>query len=425
MSDSDVRGGANVAAYRLHVGLRQDCVDSQMLVRRRFSEDASVRSISTIPYRWRFLSRALTRWHQREVKRHRLGSSCDTFSSPHASFANIDRHCAGSDIINMHWVTFFLDLPTVLSRLTSMVPVAWTLHDMNAFTGGCHYSGPCDRYRSVCERCPELNSDRSDDLANSIFRKKVDYYSRLDPERFCLVAPSRWLQQASQESVLLSRFQCAHIPYGVDTRLFSPGDRVACRARWNLPPDKFVLLFVASSTSNHRKGLDLLIASMKMLKNTNDVVCLCVGDAPPQGLSSSITVQCTGVLRTPADMAMAYNAADVLVVPSRQDNLPNTILESLACGTPVIGFAVGGIPDMVRDGETGYICEDPNSFELAKKIELVRDESAEGVDFSSSCRRVALDEYRLEIQSAAYKRFFEERIQAFASAKEKATTNRG
>ncbi len=341
------------------------------------------------------------------VMRYRLGKHCDMFSMPSGPCKLLPEEVRSADIINLHWVSMMIDLPTFFASISPSSRVVWTLHDMNAFTGGCHYSGPCVRYHSRCGRCPELNSTRDGDLSFQNFCTKQAVFSTLRPDQLTIVTPSRWLQQCVTSSELLGNFRAVRIPYGIDTNAFVPLPQQDARDALGVPVESQVLLFVAGHLGNYRKGIDLLIAALSRIESTQPLTLLVIGQLPEEELRlpEHVRLRVLGFLSEERRIAQAYAAADVFVIPSRQDNLPNTILESLACGTPVVGFRVGGIPDLVIDGETGF-CAEPEDVESLSRAISSALETRGGL--RDRCRELITAKYSLKTQATQYLNLFRE-----------------
>ena len=313
------------------------------------------------------------------------------------------------DVINMHWVAGFVGYEPFSTRAPKHTPVVWTLHDMNPFTGGCHYDYGCSRHADSCGACPQLGSDDAKDLSHQIWRRKRRVFEQVKSGRLRIVTPSRWLAKEAERSVLFGRFPISVVPYGLDTDVFSPRDRRIARAALEVPQDARVILFAADSTDNRRKGFALLTQALAGLANLAALFLVSLGSGMP-AIGVSVPHMHLGYLANDRLLSLAYSAADLLVVSSLQDNLPNTVLESLACGTPVVGFNTGGIPDMVRPGVTGLLVPTGNIGGLREAIaELLRDSDARA-EMSINCRRIAVEEYALEVQARRYVDLYEKML---------------
>ncbi len=408
LATSDLFGGAARSAFRLHQGLRAEGFDSSMLVARRASTDASVSEFVTSRNFVRRAMRRLQRWRiEREIAAYD-STRPQGFEPFHPErsrfaheFANLKIH---ADILNLHWVSEFVDY-AALAGIAGETPVVWTLHDMNTVTGGCHYDHGCGRYMARCGACPQLGSAAETDASRSVWLRKQRVFSQIAQSRLHFVTPSRWLKSVIQASPLTSRFSVSVIPYGLDTEVFRPMDKEYARKALGLPLDARVILFVAHSSDIHRKGFDLLARALAELQGVDNVTLLTVGEGDAaSGLN--FPEKRLGRVEDDSQLALAYAAADVFVIPSREDNLPNTVLESISCGTPVVGFAAGGIPEMVRDGLTGRLA-------AAGDVRALRDGIADILlhpdhrrQMSAECRSVAESEYSLSLQARRYQELY-------------------
>lgn len=309
-----------------------------------------------------------------------------------------------ADIYNLHWIRGFID-PLPFFRATEQ-PVVWTLHDMNPFTGGCHYNVECRRFEDRCGRCPQLGSNHEKDLSRTVWaRKEEAYRGALDNGRLHIVALCKWMAEEVKSSALLSEAPVHIIPNGLDHHSFRPRETQGMRSALEIPSDHRIVLFVAQSARNHRKGFDLLAKALGAM-DKDDVTLLSIGGKEPD-LKTSLAHVHLGTIGSDLLLSVFYSLADLFVIPSRQDNLPNTVLESMACGTPVVGFDTGGIPDMVRPGETGWLAETGNVRALREAIaQALADESARE-QRGTRAREVVEAEYTLERQAQQYTDLYE------------------
>lgn len=313
-----------------------------------------------------------------------------------------------TDILNLHWVAGFFDYRDFFRKLPAHLPVVWTLHDMNPFTGGCHFDGECGKFAARCGACPQLASNDPSDLSAQVWKRKREAFSSLrSTERFHLVTPSRWLQGEVSRSTLMSKFRCTVIPNALDTEQFQPRERGAARKLLGIPVDSAVILFLADWAGEKRKGFDLLVEALKPFRNDRRVFLLAAGrELPAHDLGPQLVT--TGYLTGEKQLSWVYSAADVFVLPSLQDNLPNTALEALACGVPVVGFDVGGIPEIVREGETGLLVRAKDVAGLRAAITSVVENKDARVRMSEAGRRYAVENYGLEIQARRYLELYTE-----------------
>jgi glycosyltransferase involved in cell wall biosynthesis len=303
---------------------------------------------------------------------------------------------AKADIIHLHWVSdHYVDYQKFFANNTK--PVVWTLHDMNAFTGGCHYSEGCTGYKSDCSNCPQLQGTENPDYAATelnVKRRALQKQTTLT-----IVSPSQWLLEKSEESKLFNKYPHLCIPYGISSSNFQPRDKYFSRELLNIPADKKVILFVAYSIHSVRKGYTYLIDALKKLYLEDNVALCAIGAKRTNGTGKEKFYE-LGSFTDERLMSMAYSAADVFVIPSLEDNLPNTVIESLLCGTPVIGFPTGGIKEMIQDGENGYLCEEISVAALADKLQKFLDNPL--LFSGEKIRKDAVEKYDASVQANKY-----------------------
>ncbi len=348
-------GGAANAAIRLHKGLLKQGVDSRFLSLRKndpaipqsYAYYESTFSSPLLRKGMDYAERTYNRLNSLKVRNRPEHFEVFTLTN---QFSNILRnpHYQQADIVNLHWVGRFMDYPGFFRRNTK--PVVWTLHDMEPFNGGNHYEVefPFEGYRDLIAKQEEMK------------------IKALRGQNLTIVGPSRWLMQRSKESEVFGSFPHMNIPYGMDTSVFTMMNRQEAKKAWGIPLDKPAFLFVAEVITNRRKGFHLLKEALTQLSDLNVAICA-VGKAD-ESLKSIPNFFHLGVIKDERKMALAYAAADAFVIPSVEDNLPNTVLESICTGTPVIGFHIGGVPDMVRHGENGVLCEEVSATALAEGI---------------------------------------------------------
>lgn len=405
LSTHDIRGGAARAAHRLHTGLRRLGHDSQMLVLYRHSSDPAVRALRRPASLLSRVRRRLRRdWIRLALERYAATrpAGYERFSQDRTEYgADLLAQLPACDVVNLHWIGGFVDYQSFFAAVAAHTPLVWTLHDTNPFTGGCHYDGGCGRYNSGCGTCPQLGSKHEKDLSSQIWQRKLGILGRLQRERLHIVAQSRWMANEASSSVLLRRFPVTTIPIGLDTDVFSPRDHRTARAALEIPQDARVVLFAADSATNRRKGFDLLTQALACLSDLPNVFLVSLGRGEPV-IEAQIPHLHLGHLGNDRLLSLVYSSADVFVIPSLQDNLPNTVLESLACCTPVVGFAVGGIPDMVHPGVTGLLAPAQDVGALGRAIRQLLEDPDTRARMAANCRRVAVEEYALEKQAQAY-----------------------
>jgi glycosyltransferase involved in cell wall biosynthesis len=297
------------------------------------------------------------------------------------------------DIIHLHWITGgFMRLET-LSHLKR--PIVWTLHDMWPFTGGCHYSSECKRYTGSCGCCPELSSSIENDLSRRIWRRKAQAWREVP---LTIITPSRWMAECATASSLFSEADIRVIPNGIDTTLFHPIDRSMARKILGLPLDRRLILFGGMSpTENPRKGFQHLLPAIKDLANNgwgeSTELLVYGGNQSEKTPDFGMKARFIGQVSDDATMVLLNVAADVLVAPSIQDNLPNTVMEAMACGTPVVAFSIGGMPDMINHGETGWLAQPFDHQDLARGIVYVIESSSRREKMGLKAREKIVQDY--------------------------------
>jgi glycosyltransferase involved in cell wall biosynthesis len=345
----------------------------------------------------RYLQRKSIRWDFQRYEDTRP-EGLEPFSDDRTQYRLQDVQDLDYDILNLHWVAGFVDYRHFFGQCVGRYPVVWRLSDMNPFTGGCHYDAGCGKFRQECDACPQLGSDRRSDLAHNVWERKRQAFQQIPDTQLHFVAQSRWIRDQVQASPLTSRFPTTVIPNGLDTELFRPRDGKGFRRSVGIPENARVVLFVAQSVSNRRKGFQLLLEAVQQL---DDVCLLSVGGTQPK-FDTNVPYLHLGSIDSDVLLSAIYSSADLFVIPSLQDNLPNTVLEAMACGTPVVGFDTGGIPDMVRPGVTGWLAEVGNVRALREAIEQALSDDTIREQMGRQCREVVEEEYALEVQAKRY-----------------------
>ncbi len=410
-STHDVTGGAARAAYRLHAGLRALDRDSTMFVARRAGDDPAVREFHPEPGLSARVRRAVRRRRIRAEARPDLAGRPEGYEQFTVDRTppgpEVARQLPACDVLNLHWVADFLDYGAFFRALPDRVPLVWTLHDMNAFTGGCHYDDGCGRFTLACGSCPQLASGHDGDLSRRVWERKRAALARIPASRLHVVADSRWLAEEARRSSLLGRFPVTTIHYGLDTGVFSPRDRTAARRALGIPPEAAVLLFVADSLENRRKGFACLQSALQGLRGFPELFLVSIGRGAP-GAPASVPHLHLERVEDDHVLAGVYSAADVFVIPSLQEAYGQTALEATSCGTPVVGFDAGGIPDVVRPGATGLLAPTGDAGELRAAIASLLGNPELRAALGAEGRRIAVAEHGLEVQARRYLALYEE-----------------
>lgn len=385
INTAENKGGAAVACNRLHEALLANGYDSKMLVRQKSTTDSSVHEFTNSLIRKKinlfffFLELFILRFFKK--------TGFD-FSLPWFG-PSLHKHelVKDADIIHLHWVqNSFVSLHCIKKLQKLNKPIIWTLHDMWAFTGGCHYNVDCRKFETSCENCPQLKNTSILDFSKSTFKNK----SAIFTSELNIVTPSKWLSKEVKLSSLLKKNPISVIPYNINFETFKPVDKTEAKNTFGIRADKKIILFVSMNLEDKRKGFEYFKQAIIELENsipnwtdTHEILAI--------GRNSNVKhfntkIHYTGRLNDVEKIATAYSAADVFVAPSKQDNLPNTVIESLACGTPVVAFNIGGMPDMILNKETGYLATPYNTSDLGEGIVycLKNDLSAKSVSWAKS-----------------------------------------
>jgi glycosyltransferase involved in cell wall biosynthesis len=363
----DIEGGAARAAYRLHRSLLTEGLDSQMFVQCKTSDDFTV--VGPVTKREKTLNKIRPRMDMLPIHCYPMRTKT-LFSPAWVPFSGVvDRiNALHPDIVHLNWVARGMFRIEDIVRIKA--PIVWTLHDMWPFTGGCHYDESCGAFKQKCGSCKVLQSPKSKDLSRSVYlRKKVAFEQK---KNITLVGVSRWMADEAKASSLFSAAQVVNLPNLIDTQMFAPFNKVAARNLLNLPQDKKLILFGAmGALSEPRKGYKKLSHALEKLKSHDAEIVVFGASQPEQNFGLSNRVFYLGRFHDDVALRLLYNAVDVMVVPSLQENLSNAIMESLACGIPVVGFDIGGNADLVDHQQNGYLAEPFEIEDLAKGIDWV------------------------------------------------------
>lgn len=422
-STFDRSGGAATACLRLAEALAQNKQFSPQIISRDRTFEHPL--LAGVPPSWwqRRKNLALQAIERLEIATHlRTQDALYQFSIASTGNGKISNMPAvqQADILHFHWFNQgFLSLKNVAQLAKARKPIVWTLHDMWAFTGGCHYAGTCRHFEHTCGQCPFLRRPSPHDLSAAHWQRKQKTYKAV-PLLWHIVTCSRWLAQEAQKSTLLRDATITAIPNPIDTNLFSPPThRHLLRQQLNLPTDKKLILFVAMKMSDPRKGFEYLRQALWQLhQSSNNYELLVLGTADDELLRSlPMRAHSSGKLNDATIIARYYAAADIFVIPSLEENLPNTIMEASACGIPSVGFEVGGIPEMIEAGKTGFLAPARNSQALAAAIQQVL-ETPDYETLSRQARQKAVNEYSYPIVAQQYENIYTKSLEQLPKQKE-------
>ena len=370
VNTSERTGGAAIAAGRLTEALKSHGIKAKMLVR-----DKQTDRISTVALGggWKqvrkFVWERVVIWINSHFRRERL------FSVDIANTGNdITRlpEFKEADLIHLHWINQgMLSLKVIRKILASGKPVVWTMHDMWPCTGICHHARTCTAFHSECGACPMIYSQKRKDLSTRIFRQKQRLYAS---GGIHFVTCSHWLEGMAKQSALLANQPVSVIPNPISTTLFHPMKQTEARQKLALPTEGKLILFGSVKLTDKRKGIDYMVEACRLLakqhpalKEQLALVAVGMHAAELQPLVP-FKVYNMGYVKEEHQLVEIYNAADLYVIPSLDENLPNTIMEAMACGTPCVGFPTGGIPEMIDHLKNGYLTKEHSAEQLAEGI---------------------------------------------------------
>ncbi len=316
------------------------------------------------------------------------------------------------DIVHLHWISFFLDYPSFFQSIPDHVPIVWTLHDTNAFTGGCHFVSGCNSFQSGCGSCPQVRRPKAKDVSHHSFIAKQ---LALQHKNVHVVSPSDWLSRLAMKSAVWPQHtQFEKIHYGLDLKKFQPIDRATARQSLGLPQNTTLIAFGAADVSNQRKGFRFLAEALKHVHRQfpEQVECLIFGAGELELPADLPSVHSMGFVEDSDRLNQIYAAANMLVIPSLEDNQPQTGLEAMASGTPVVAFAAGGIPEFVRHEQTGLLAQQADSNDLATQmIRLAKDPNLQR-QMGDAARAMMEMEFETETQAWHHLKLYRDILKA-------------
>lgn len=390
INQTDISGGASLAAYRLHEKLLEREHDSRLLVGHAHLADShiarlprirGVRSILNNLGRYTGLNYAFLPFGFNATK--------------HWFFRNVD-------IVNLHNLHSGYFNYLAMKGIATSYPTVFTLHDMWSFTGHCAHSYDCERWETGCGRCPNRKSYPEIVFDNTRLEWKIKDWL-YNKAAMSIVTPSKWLHDLAKRS-MLGRFDIHHIPNGLDLDTFRPHEPAYCRNVLGIPNDARVVLYVATNLHEPMKGGALLEEALEKLPDNlkKETVLLTMGKGDFKIPHIEIRHIHLGYINNDGLKTMAYSAADVFAFASLAENLPLVVQESIACGTPVAAFKVGGIPEIAIDGQTGKLATLSDTNELASAIEALLTTGSQAEDIRSQCRGLAEQEFDINKQTESY-----------------------
>ena len=379
VNTSERTGGAAVAANRLMKALNNHGVKAKMLVRDKETDTLTVTALPRSPWlRWNFLWERLvifircrfSRKHLFEIDLANTGTDITRL-----------REFQEADIIHLHWINQgMLSLSVIRKILRSGKPVVWTMHDIWPATAICHVTLGCRRFTTRCRGCRLLGKGDGDDLSTTVWQRKL---RMLEDENVYFVACSRWLESEAKASALLKGHKITSIPNPIDTHIYKRYNKKEARERLGLPQDRRIILFASQRVTMPLKGMDYLIDACRQLAEGKSQEsgapspCIVILGGHAEEITGQLPLDTfpLGYINDEQRIVDVYNAADVFVLPSLSENLPNTIMEAMACGLPCVGFKVGGIPEEIDHKRNGYVAEYRSAEDLARGILWILNEA--------------------------------------------------
>jgi glycosyltransferase involved in cell wall biosynthesis len=404
VSSQDINSGAGRAAYRLCKALEQNGVDVKLLVRSKFATDWNIigptnRLDKIIALMLPFLDLVIFNIFYRKRK----GVFSSSLFGSKFVWRNLIEY--NPDVVHLHWVnagTF-----KISDLLKIKKDVVWTMHDEWLYTGVCHVANGCKKYEITCQSCPELKSNQKYDLSFFLHKRKKRIFNKDLQKSLTIVGLSNWIVKRAQKSKMISNIPLVHLPNCIDTDFFKPIDKATAKDFFNLPLDKKVILFGAvNALSDKNKGFDLLEKALEGFKYRTDLIYFVLGASEKvESISGNTNIRIISHKFDEETLVLLYNASDVVVVPSRQENLSNTIMESLACGTPVVSFNTGGNSDLIVHKKNGYLATSFDAIDLQNGLSFVL-ENADYKRLIINARNSILENFSYRVVAKRYIRMY-------------------
>jgi len=428
-------GGAAVAARRLHQGLLQADVGSRLWYSSREAlpsevelatgagmcaapwplVDASIAARSNRIFQegFRKFHLRLLRNYYRRGRRRRGGGFVGGRQSIKTPF---DHAIFDGDIVHFHWVGKLIDFPSFFASMPQERPLVWSLHDMNPMTGGCSHAGDCDGFTRACGDCPILARPGLRDLSNQELTIKHD---ALRGRRVSVIAPSHWMASMAKKSSLFAECPVSVIRNPIDTSAFYPEDKSLARRSLGLPEDGICLLYAAESVEVNEKGIQEYLEVLRNVSKSRSVFGLVFGRGEIVSQVENARIFSLGYLNSPSKMRTAYSAADIFVIPSHAETISQTTVEAFACGTPSVAFAVGGIPELVRDGETGFLARFKDVAQMTERVDWLIDHPEKRLQMGETAITLVRKEFESSHLISKYIDLYSETLQSLGAVASK------
>jgi glycosyltransferase involved in cell wall biosynthesis len=390
-------GGAGIAAYRLHKGLLNSGVCESKIICQSAGAYTDNQDIIVVKKQPQTFTERVLQKIRKELntpnyreRAQRIRGSYEILTWPETSYRiELEEAVQNADIIHLHWVADFLNYPTFFKKLIAK-KIVWTLHDMNPFMGVFHYKGDEERNAAYAK----INNKALQIKASSLKKGTVN-----------IVALSNWIALEAKKNPVFNKFNFNNIPNGINCNVFFSGNKMAARKQLNIPTNELIILFVSESIANYRKGIDLLLEALPMVKSNTPIRILSVGKGNLV-LPANVNYTPLGQISNENELAQIYNCADFFIIPSREDNLPNVMLEALACGVPVVGFPIGGVKQYIIDLKTGLLANEVTAAALAQAIERYTS-NAQSFD-QTSISEFAMNNFNEKLQVDRHINFYKQ-----------------
>jgi glycosyltransferase involved in cell wall biosynthesis len=409
----DGNGGAGRACIRLNQALLSQGIDSKIVVHYKFGKNPKIQTFNKNIIQKAYT--AATIIAERILAKRYLKPVKTPFSFAWFGRSVINHpDVKAADIIHLHWINHGFLNPKYIAEIAKLnKPVVWTFHDSNAFTGGCHVRYTCDNFKRECGDCPILSNPSPDDISYRIFSEKRLAYDVLN---FKVIAPSQWMQRSVESGSLMQGKSVVNIPNTLETDVFHPIGQTYAREQLGLSKDKFIFLtgFMPSRKDMH-KGTGYLMESLDLLAehkgiNKDQIELVVFGNRNDKDLPTfPFKATFLGTISDDVKLAQCYAAADAFLIPSLEDNLPYTVMESLACGTPVVAFTTGGIPDMVQHHYNGYLAEYRSSQSFTDGMEWIVNHP-DKVTLREQARQTVMDKFSEQVIAQKHLKIYEQII---------------
>ncbi len=374
VNTSDINGGAAIAAHRLHLSMLKQGIDSKMLVLTKNSDELNIQPAISGNIEKHIFSKIRGVQEKLVFNKYKNRENPIMFSSGQYGI-DISQHpyIKEADIIHLHWINSgYLSLKSIEKLGKLGKKIRWTLHDMWAFTGGCHYAGECKNYEKKCGNCPILGTEKENDITRKIWERKEKIFKDLNIE---IITCSNWLGECAKNSSLLKDKKIVVQANILDTNIFKSLDNEFCKEVLNLDNEKQYICFGAmSSTGDPRKGWEYLNEALILLDKENPklkekIELLVFGASHGEDIEKlPFKTKFLGRVHDESTLALIYNSANVFVGPSLEEAFGQTFNESINCGTPAVAFEKTGVADVITHKENGYLAKYKDVEDLVEGI---------------------------------------------------------